>query len=986
MSDIMTPISFDKLINWILTEKSTRNSIFSLRKFFKADTGKTFPLFKDKIESPIGPAAGPHTQLAQNIITAYCAGSRFFELKTVQKLFGKDLPVSKPCIHAADECYNVEWSTELHIDDALAEYIKAWIICKILAKEYNFGDPDGFIFNMSVGYDLEGIKSPKVDNFINSLKNAENTEVFKDSIKWLKNNIDKFQNIDLDFINNISSHISNSITISTLHGCPPQEIEKIANYLLEEKQLNTFVKCNPTLLGYETARNILNNMGYDYVPFDDHHFKEDLQMEDALPMLRRLQSKADSLNLEFGVKLTNTCPVDCKGELPGEEMYMSGKALFPLSLNLAYKLSEAFNGQLKISYAGGVDFFNFTDILNTGIYPITMATTLLKPGGYARFSQLAEFSKNINISCDEVKIDTAKLKALVEKTYNNPHYLKPIKVVKQPKKLESKVPKLNCFTAPCNQTCPINQDIPEYISLVSEGKYTEALEVILDKNPLPFITGTICSHYCMGACTRNFYEESLKIRDIKLTAAKAAYETIIKEINVAEKRSSSKIAIVGGGVAGIAVAYFLAREGFGSVNIFEKENKLGGIVRHVIPEFRISEEAIEKDINLIKKLGVNIHLNTHILSADQLKEQGFDYIIWATGANKCGEIKLEGEEPTNALRFLRSLKEGRFDLGKNVAIIGGGNTSMDAARAAVRDPRCENCYIIYRRDKRNMPADEEEIKLAEKDGVQFKELLQPIAFKEGKLICSKMELTEADSDGRRRPVATSEQEILEIDNLIAAVGERVDLDFFEKNSMQIDGKYVKLSPDSLESSVQNMFVIGDAHQGPCAVVKCIKDARIVSDEILKREKLESNYKDKVSKLVNEDACFAKKGYLMAAVAKPEYEALRCLNCSCICENCVDVCPNRANISIEVPRMGRQVIHIDAMCNECGNCAMFCPYDSAPYRDKLTLFNCEEDFKNSSNDGFWIENGELKQLRLSEGTNPENVKPIVNKVIKLLGKL
>ena len=150
MSDIMTPIPFGKMMNWIL-EEHKKGAIFGIRRPFVADQSKKYEIFGRTLETPFGPAAGPHTQLTQNIVAAYVAGSRFFELKTVQKLDGEDLPVAKPCIKADDECYNCEWSTELYVPQAYDEYVKAWFACKVLAKEYGLGSMDGFQFNMSVG-------------------------------------------------------------------------------------------------------------------------------------------------------------------------------------------------------------------------------------------------------------------------------------------------------------------------------------------------------------------------------------------------------------------------------------------------------------------------------------------------------------------------------------------------------------------------------------------------------------------------------------------------------------------------------------------------------------------------------------------------------------------------------------------------------------------------------------------------------------------
>ena len=297
MSDLMRPIPYAQLLNWVLDEYAQHGSIFGVSKVVKHGDGKALPIFKEKIESPFGPAAGPNTQLAQNIIASYAAGARFFELKTVQKMDGRELAacVPKPCITAGDECYNCEQAYE--------EYVKAWFICKILAREYGLGDPDGFVFNMSVGYDLDGIKQPKVDTYINDMKDASATEIFRECVRVSAQAADegRLKKADRAYCEAISSRISDSITESTLHGCPPAEIERIATYLITEKNLNTFIKCNPTLLGYEFARKTLDGLGFDYIAFDDHHFLEDLQWADAVPMFERLQKLCDEKGLEFGV-------------------------------------------------------------------------------------------------------------------------------------------------------------------------------------------------------------------------------------------------------------------------------------------------------------------------------------------------------------------------------------------------------------------------------------------------------------------------------------------------------------------------------------------------------------------------------------------------------------------------------------------------------------------------------------------------------------
>ena len=960
MSDIMTCMPFGQLMDWVLQEKKGQDTVFGVHRPYTADPKNDMTIFTRNLETPVGPAAGPHTQLAQNIIASYYAGARFFELKTVQKMDGAELSacVNKPCILADDEGYNCEWSTELTVPDAMGEYIKAWFILHVIAKEFGLGAQDGFQFNISVGYDLAGIKGDKVNTFIDGMMEAKDTVIFQECRKWLLDNADKFQNFTREDIEAIPSNVCNSATISTLHGCPPQEIESIANYLLTEKHLNTFVKCNPTLLGYDFARKTMDKMGYDYMVFGDFHFRDDLQYEDAVPMLTRLMKLSEELGLEFGVKITNTFPVDVtRNELPSEEMYMSGKALFPLSISLAAKLSAEFAGKLRISYSGGADYFNIDKIVGCGIWPVTMATTLLKTGGYQRFTQVADKVEGICPKKWE-EIDVDALKKLAADAITDGHHVKNIKPVPN-RKSTKEVPLLDCFYAPCSEGCPIHQDIPQYVALTGEGKYKEALEVILEKNALPFITGTLCAHNCMTKCTRNFYEESVNIRGTKLTAAEHGYEQLIGEIKAGEP-NGKKVAVVGGGPAGIAAAYFLAREG-AAVTIFEKEEKAGGVIRYVIPGFRIGDAAIDKDISFIQKMGVEIRTNTEITSVADLKAQGYDAVILAIGAGKPGTLKLEKGETVNALKFLRDFKanDGKLNIGKNVVVIGGGNTAMDTARAAKRTEGVEHVYLVYRRTKRYMPAAEDELLEVLEEGVEFKELLSPVSLDGGRLLCKKMKLGQMDASGRAGVTETADVVEVPADTVIVAVGEKIDTDFYTANQIVVDerGK-AKVNDKTLETSVSGVYVAGDGARGAATIVEGIRDAQLAVKDILGKEitrdaAVTGDVKD----------CFEKKGILKhSKEAKTEEE--RCLTCNKVCENCVDVCPNRANISIKVPGMAmNQVIHVDYMCNECGNCKSFCPYASAPYKDKFTLFANEKDMADSKNDGFVVLDKENKTCKV-----------------------
>ena len=948
MSDIMTPIPFDRLMNRILVEHQ-QGAIFGMQKCYQAKNLQPNTLFGRKLEGQIGPAAGPNTQLAQNIVASYYGGARFFELKTVQKMDGRELAacVAKPCITAEDECYNCEWSTELEVPQAFAEYVKGWFACKVMAKEYDLGDPDAFQFNISVGYDLEGIKLPKVDRFINEMKDAKDTEIFKECKAWLLANLDRFQKVTKEDVEAIQSEIINSVTVSTLHGCPPSEIEAIASYLIQEKHLHTFVKCNPTLLGYETARAILDEMGYDYIAFTDFHFKDDLQYSDAVPMLKRLQELAKGLDLNFGVKITNTFPVDVKNnELPSQEMYMSGKSLFALSMSVAKMLTRDFNGSLRISFSGGADYFNIEHIVEAGIWPVTMATTLLKTGGYLRFIQMAELLEK-NLAKPWEKVELSLVEKMIEDAKTDKHLVKPVKPLPN-RKSDKKVPLVDCYTMPCRDRCPIHQDITSYGRLVNEGKFQEALEVILDKNPLPFMTGNICTHTCQSACTRNHYETDVQIRTNKLIAARGAYDQVLPSLKQ-EGTVQKKVGVIGAGPAGISAAFFLARAGV-EVHVYDKDAVAGGVVANVIPGFRIPAEEIQKDVNLAKQYGAQFHLGQEVNDIDAFrKENNFDAVVVAIGAHKEAPLVLEKGEAYNALHFLADFKEkdGKLDLGKNVVVVGAGNTAMDVARAAKRNAGVENVYLVYRRTKRYMPADQEELEEAIEEGVIFQELLAPFTHENGKLLCHRMVLSDVDASGRRSVKESDEVVEIPCDTVIASIGEKVDGSFYEKNGIAVTDKGLPvLKKESNETSVAGVYAAGDGAFGASVIVKAIADAKLACEAILNK----TIGTDRPS-LTTDETIYAKQGNLVEP-EKGLNPDKRCLACDHICENCCDVCPNRANFAIKVPGVEmHQIIHVDYMCNECGNCETFCPYDSAPYKEKFTLFHRAEEMEDSTNDGF-----------------------------------
>lgn len=973
MSDKMRPISFEKMVNWITKEFKEKGSIFGIHenKFYYNKSGKSIEVLGETLGSPIGPAAGPNSQLTQNIVAAYLTGSRFIELKTVQVIDGEDLPVSKPCINAQDECYNVEWSTELRVPEAYDEYVKAWFLLHVLMKEFGFSEKRDFMFNMSVGYDLTGIKSPKIDAYIDGMRNAATTEIWKECKEVLLSNMDLFSNFNKEDLEKISPVVSPSITLSTLHGCPPEEIERIVNYLLKEKSLHTFIKMNPTLLGEKFVRDTFDAMGYDYITLNGHHFIHDLQYKDGVEMLTRLKGVAKELNLEIGVKLTNTLPAKIlNGELPGEEMYTSGRPLFPLSIALASKLARDFNGDIQISYSGGADFFNIDKILATGIQPITIATTILKPGGYERITQLAQKLEG-QLKGAFAGIDIDKVDALAKEVLSDKHYLKELRPVES-RKLPSELGLYDCFVAPCNTGCPINQQIPEYIKLVGEKKYDEAFSVIAIDNASPAITGTICDHQCQYKCTRLDYDESVLIRDMKKIASENAQDKFTENVKPVDLKSSKKVVVIGAGAAGLGTALFLRRNGM-DVTVMDRREKPYGIVEYVIPEFRIPSETIRKDFEMVKSQGVNFIFGIdENLNVESLKKD-YDYVVLALGAWKAGRIDLKegSEKAINAISFLEKFKAGKEDLnlGKHVCVIGAGDVAMDTARAAKRAPGVETVSIVYRRTKKYMPADREEIEIAISEGVLIKELLSPVAIKDGKLSCEEMELGKRDASGRRSPVPTGKTVLLNVDTVIVAVGEQVDSELLRANGIELNNKGFAKVNSACETNIKDVYVAGDMRKGPATIVKAVADGKSVAKDILGKEGFAVDFEKKHFP-IDEKEIYAKKGVLKNPICG-EKESERCLACNSICEVCVDVCPNRANMFVIVEgefTSSHQIIHLDGMCNECGNCGTFCPHKGNPYKDKVTAFWSEEDFKDSTNKGFLVVDKEkgLCHVRNEEG--------------------
>ena len=394
----LTPMSLGQLLTRIAHEWETRNKIFDLptARIWSPDDDVDlgFEFLGRRCASPIGPAAGPHSQLAQNIVLSWLGGSRLFELKTVQIL--DELEIQRPCIDMQTIGYNIEWSQELKIPESLTEYVKASMLIDILRnweplRDHIGEDPGPHVFDMSVGYDLAGISSPEVSAFINGMMDASaEVEALRSQIPEA---FAEFRDFDFTTV------LSDTLTLSTFHGCPPDEIELITKHLIDEHQLDVIVKLNPTLLGYDTVAGIVNDeLGYDDVFVKQDAFAEDLQFDRGIELIRELRDYAADRDRAFGIKLTNTLVVSNKKQwMPEDTMYLSGPPLHVLASTLLDKLAVALPGELAIpghdgnimvSFSAGITKENLGDALAMGVNPATVCSDLLKPGGYGRLAPM----------------------------------------------------------------------------------------------------------------------------------------------------------------------------------------------------------------------------------------------------------------------------------------------------------------------------------------------------------------------------------------------------------------------------------------------------------------------------------------------------------------------------------------------------------------------------------------------------------------------
>ena len=996
MDDSLHPLGFDRLLDWIFREEERAHTRFGVHEELargeRGDERLAMRRYGRRLDNPFGLAAGPHTQLSHNLVAGWLAGARYLELKTVQTL--DRLEVARPCIDMTDEGYNCEWSQELPLDVSLSEYVDAWCAIRVLqrrADRFDAAEP-GFLGNLSVGYDLAGIRGAKVQRFLDRV--ADCRGAIETRLAAAARHHPNVCDIP------VPDGLSNHVTLSTMHGCPPDEIERIARHLISERGLHTAIKLNPTLLGPRELRALLNEtLGYE-VDVPDASFAHDLDFTGAVDLVRSLRGEAERAGVEFGIKLTNT--LECRnvrGVLPGEMSYLSGRALHPISVCVAQRLQSAFDGALDLSFSGGADAANAADLVACGLAPVTVCSDLLRPGGILRLRQyignlssaldaagasdLDDFARRRAGSDDLAAAHLENLRAYADATAHDPRYRKDARSA-HPVAGRRALSPFDCVAAPCVEGCPAGQDIPAYLHHTERGEDARALAVVLRDNPLPSITGMVCEGPCHERCIREHDGAALRIRDVKRFLARTVPT---RSAAPTAPPTPHRVAIIGAGPAGLACALHLVGAGV-AAEVFEARERAGGMVSGVIPAFRLGAGDIARDLERIEAAGVVIRYGETI---DETRfaelRRDYDAVFVGVGAQRDRALEIPGEPLPGVEPALGFLAAARTDPTRRIAgevmVLGGGNSAVDAARTAVR--LGGRVRVVYRRTRAEMPAGREELDALLAEGIAVDELRTPLSIAtrddrlEVTLAC--MKLGEPDASGRRRPLPDGERtETRVVDLVIPAIGQR--LEWGELN-VEADGRVV---------GQPHVFTGGDARRGPDSIVAALADGRRAAEAMrrefgidaapsargttrrldpVERQRRVATIDPPHSPRTNPSSTPGDFALVISDLGEAEAraEAARCLACDQTCDVCVSVCPNRAMIAWAAPpkhlplqrvrqdsdgwsvtRDGDltidqepQVLNLTDFCNHCGNCTTFCPTAGTPFLDKPRLAVSESSF-------------------------------------------
>ena len=706
-------------------------------------------------------------------------------------------------------------------------------------------------------------------------------------------------------------------------------------------------------------------------------------------------------------------------------MYLSGRPLQAITVNLAAKLAGEYAGDLRMSYAGGADCWNVADLLACGMTTVTTSSDLLRPGGYGRTLQYvseteaamkAAGAKDLEAfilaraggGVDAKTAALANLKAYAETVLANPLYQRDT-FERQETKTKRPLGFFDCVKAPCTETCPIDQDVPGYMDAVKRGALDDAAAIVRKDNVMGATLGRACNHACELTCVRSHYDQPLAIREIKRFIMENGKDPSLE----AGAAKPGKVAIVGAGPCGLSAAGFLRKGGL-AVTVFDARAQAGGMTTTTLPQYRSLPKVVEKDVARLEAAGVDFRFGQSAGRDFTLAElrKGYDYVVVAVGAQKGMPLGIEGQDAQGSMDgmdFLRQARDGELkELRGRVGVVGGGDVAMDCARVAKR--LGAEVSVIYRRTMEEMPAHREEVVGLLKEGIPIRELSAPKAVETvgGKVVglrCSAMKLGEPDASGRRRPVEVPGADFtVELDFVVAAIGQRPAMEFLDGSGIELNRKGYVVADATGATSIDKVFAGGDAvNEGPLTLVKAQGDGKRIAAEIMRRaanvplprgtERCEGGLdlsfelRKRARRLprvgIPELPAYGRMGFdevvQTLTVDAATFEAERCLRCDRYCSICTSVCPNHAFLTYEsrpfavelaswVVKGGRaesgptekftaaqayQTAVLTDFCNECGNCATFCPTAGRPYADKPRLYVSKSEFEAQENNAFRI---------------------------------
>ena len=630
----------------------------------------------------------------------------------------------------------------------------------------------------------------------------------------------------------------------------------------------------------------------------------------------------------------------------------------PWAIHYPLRWISQISPETKIDISGSGGVFSSNDVIKyllAGATTVQIVTAIFL-NGYGVIREINEGLKEYMKKKEYERVEDFRGKVVpkIKGTYQikRTHYLKA-------KINDNLIP-------PCQAACPAKINIQAYVALISQGKFEEAFKLIKEKVPFPFSLSRVCPAPCERECIRGKIDEPIAINNLKrfLGDWEMAKDFTLKSKKVALlDNSQDKVAIIGAGPAGLSCAYDLIRMGY-KPTVFESESIAGGMLMMGIPEYRLPKKIVKKEINQIQNLGVEIKLRTSIgkdITFEELKNLGYKAIFIATGAHKDRRLNISGENLQGVISgffLLKNLNSGKkIRVGKKVAVIGGGNTAVDAARSCIR-LGAKEVYLIYRRTSNEIPAIPQEIRQAEEEGVKILYLTTPMEIigKDGKvseLKCTPLVLGKKDKDGRRKPLSIPASSFsLKVDTVIVAIGQIPDLSFFK----EIDHFNIKKNgtlfvyPETFATNVEGVFAGGDVVSGPATVIEAIaagKGAAISIDRYLKGKPLLEEKEEEI--IVSKEKALRDKGvieekkrekspFIPLEMRKTTFkevknsfseeeaikEAKRCLSCGCGlgCGVCERVC-----IYSAVERVNGKYKVNNEKCDGCGLCVELCPKEN-----------------------------------------------------------